>query len=345
MGSPRDLSLVSLFALVVAGVGCVEGNLPVRPVVASDPSLPLVSAPECGGMDLAVRDDTLFWTEKTKGTIKSIPTAGGPTSVIASNQGSPTVIAVDPTGIYWIASSNKAVVTRPRVGGSVRILVPATAVPEVFGVENDINAMLVESGTLFFGRYTFALKIPVTGGVAPAVIGMSPLEDLGKPSAFAIDAKYLYQTEIFHQAVSRETTDGKQNGLLEDGVTRHPFAPDRIAVSQGSLLVDAIARWGDSVVWADGPTILRKAVDASERTPSLRVASTMGGNDVTGFVVSGDKIYFGEGGSSRTIQVASLPSGEPTVIATSQINPRHFAADAGNIYWATDDCTIMRFPK
>jgi len=64
----------------------------------------------------------------------------------------------------------------------------------------------------------------------------SPTSDMGQPGAFALDATHLYQTELNHQAISRETLDGTQDGLLEDGATRVVLAPDRIAVSQGGLV-------------------------------------------------------------------------------------------------------------
>jgi hypothetical protein len=249
----------------------------------------------------------------------------------------PGAIAADAGALYWI-TNRAAIATRPRVGGSVSVLVPPTMVAEDFGGENDINALLADGTAIYFGRFTSAYSLSI-GGTKPELLGRSPIQDLGQPFAFAVDAEHLYQTEYFHRAVTRETIHTKQEGLLEDGITMQPYAPDRIAVSQGSLLDDAIARWGDSVLWADGPTILRKVVDDWENAPIVGVTSTMGGGDVTGFVVSGDVIYFGEA-NANTIQKAALPMGPPVVVAEDQFNPRRFAADADGIYWRTDDCAV-----
>jgi hypothetical protein len=335
---------LAVAALIIAVAGCVDDNIPPRPSVGSSSAIQLVNAPGCGSLDLAVRDDTLFWTDKAKGTVKSIPTAGGATTTLASNQMMPGPIVADAVAAYWVANNAKVIATKPRVGGSVKVLVAASATPEIFGDENDINALLVNDGTLYFSRFTFALKIPTAGGVMPTVIGHSPETDLGRPGAFALDSAHLYQTEIFHRAVSRETVDGMQVGLLEDGMTKHPFAPDRIAVSQGSLLVDAIAVWNGNVIWANGPTILSKPVGESEHAAAVGVTSTNHGDDVTGFVVSDGVVYFGESGGN-TIQKAPLSGGQPTVFAANQLNARRFAADATSIYWLADDCAIMKLAK
>jgi hypothetical protein len=71
----------------------------------------------------------------------------------------------------------------------------------------------------------------------------------------------------------------------------------------------------------------------------------VGGNDVTGFVVSDSNVYFGEGGDSNTIQVVPAYDGTPRVIATQQLAAGQFAADDTNIYWRTSDCRIMKLAK
>jgi hypothetical protein len=235
------------------------------------------------------------------------------------------------------------------------VLVEATQVAPIDGDENDINALLVDGGMLYFGRYTRVYKLPTSGG-ASTPLARSPDEDSGKPSAFAIDQTHLYQTEAFHQAVSRELLDGTQDGKLESGATAK-LAPDRLAVSQGSLLLSSIAVWAGNVIWANGSTILQKALEDFEHAPTLSVTQKADGGvapasdagvsasgDVTGFVLSGDDLYFGEE-DGDTIRKVVLSTGQETVLATGTSTPRQFVADAGAIYWSTDDCKIMRLPK
>lgn len=333
----------SAAAIAVAIGGCVDGNIPPRPPVTYGAPESMVMVPGCGSIELAVRDGTLFWTEAGAGIVASMPTTSRVAyDVLVSDQTEPGKIAVDATSIYWITDKAQVIARRARAGGAVEVFVPPTQLPVVEGGENDINALLIDGSTLYFGRYIRAYKVPTVGDVAPVMIGKSPGEDDGRPSAFAADATHLYQTEDLHRAVSRVTVDGHQEGMLEKGVTA-PFAPDRIAVSQGSLLLDTIALWKRSVIWANGSTIFRKGTGDLEDKLSLRVTDTAGGGDVSGFVVVGDAIYFGEVGSD-SLQRATLPAGAATVVATGQTTPRRFVADADAIYWRTDDCAIMRLP-
>lgn len=362
--------------------GCVGDDIPPRPIEA--PNLDacdagpcpteLVSAPGCedngslNAIDLVVADGVVFWTNKHAGTVNSIPTMGGPHRLIASGRPSGP-LAVDGTSIFWVDGA-KTIMKAPVAGGSAQVFVQATHVPEVSGTENDINALLVDQGTLFFGRFTEALKVSTAGGT-PTRIGLSP--DLGKPAAFAIDATHLYQTEIDHLAVSREALDGTQNGFLEGDMTRQRFAPDRIAVSQGDLVLDAIAVVNGNVIWTNLNIIHSKPVDASEHDLFLPIAGTVPSSKITGFVVSDETIFLGEAGFGKVNVVEKVPLlapqpallgggaadaggadggavndealATPVVIANEQMSASQFAADATNIYWRTKDCKIMRLAK
>jgi hypothetical protein len=341
--SRRHAAAVALLAL--AGASCVDDNIPPRPSVEVDNggAVTLASAAPCDGMNLVVSGGTVFWTEEATGMVKSVPASGGKPTVIATGQVGPTALAVDDTSIFWVAAGKKVIKKRPLAGGDTTIFVRATADEEKIGVENDINALLVSKGTLFFGRFTSVSRIP-TDGTMPKLIAQSPVTDLGIPGAFALDPLRLYQVEIFHNAVSRETFDGSQVGLLEDGVTKQPFAPDRIAVSRGSLVTDAIAVVDDDVFWANGPNIESSFVGALESSGVMVVATSIDSNPITGFVITGNLVFFGES-SDDTIEVAPLGSGTAQVIARNQRGAGQFAADDQNIYWRTSNCNIMKLAK
>jgi hypothetical protein len=388
----REGAAAAWVFLGLALSSCVGDDFPPPPSVEPSPDAGagptlLASAPGCGtdpgSIDLVVADGTLFWTEKMTGTVNSVPTRGGSKTVIATGQMSPGPLAVDGTAIYWVEAGEKRIVKKLRGDAAPPTVVvePGTATVMV-GDENAINALLVSDDTLFFGRYTSALRVPTTGGT-PSLIGQSPAPDLGQPAAFAIDATHLYQTELFHYAISREALDGTQDGLVGDtGMTRQRWAPDRIAVSQSQLLTDAIAVVNGNVIWAADNVIESKPVDAGEYEPAFRiVAAPSSGTSppsITGFVVSDDMVFFGEEGFNKVNVVAKVPlsasppsaidagaadaeAGDaaaandaaadagglatPVIIATNQQSPSQFAADATNIYWRTADCKIMKLAK
>jgi hypothetical protein len=327
-------------ALALGSLGCVDGNVPPRPEPTFGPPSQLVSAPGCGAMAIAVNGGTLFWTEEANHTVSSMPISGGPITVLASDQIMPGSIVANATSAFWIVDA-KSIAKIARTGGPSEVLVESTHLEMVEGGENDINGLIVQGAWLYFGRHIRTYRVATTGG-APEMIGKSPGDDDGRPTGFAVDDTHIYQTEALHNAVSRVRLDGHQEGKLESG-SKAMWAPDRIAVSQGSLLLQAIGLGADSVVWANSGTIYRKAVGQLEDKPFVQVTATLGAGDVTGFVVSGKAVYFGEN-NSDLLQRATLPSGAATVVATGQFAPRRFVADGDAIYWRTDDCTIMRLP-
>jgi hypothetical protein len=381
---------VARAAAVLLGLslaGCVRDDFPAWPSVdASHGSLDagagptlLARAPGCGSIDLVVADSTLYWTEKMTGTVNSVPTIGGAKTVIAMGQMSPGPLAVDGTSIFWVEAGKNRVMKKMLSGAAPpTVLVEPGIAPVVAGDENDINAVLVSNDTLFFGRFTSALKVPTAGGT-PIPIGISPGPDPGQPAAFAIDATHLYQTELFHVAVTRETLDGMQDGL-DENMKRQRLAPDRIAVSQSQLLTDAIAVVNGNVIWANFNVIESKPVDAGELDPSFPIVSApdigTAPPSITGFVVSDDMVFFGESAFNKVNVVAKVPLSAPqsadagaadagavdaadadadaadagglatpVIIATDQQSPSQFAADATNIYWRTGDCKIMKLAK
>jgi hypothetical protein len=191
--------------------------------------------------------------------------------------------------------------------------------------------------------------------------------------ALALDIDHLYQTDHDNQFLTREKIDGTQlnNNQCAADPPNAPkiMAPDTLSHSQGGLLLDALAVVDKELVWADNSNISAKIALADQTVGSRNVTHTLGGNPITGFVVSGTKVYFGENNQPPVepggddIEAAPLDPGEagaddPTVVAHGQRNATSFVADAGHIYWVThtpgaggadagsdaavaDDCAIM----
>jgi hypothetical protein len=314
----------------------------------------LVSAPGAVDVQLVVAGGNVYWTEKAKGTVNSIPVAGGATTALATAQMLPGPLSVDGTTVYW-ANGDGVVMKKAGAGaGAAAIFLPATTNPTADDADaNTVNALLASAGSLYVGRFVESLKVPMAGG-APVVLSHSPASDKGRPGAFVLDAAHLYQTELVHQAITRETLDGMQNGLIEDHVTHVALAPDRIAVSQGALVTDAIALSGSNVVWADGNNIKTKKVTAAENDSFTVIGNSAGYNAISGFVLSGTTLYLAETTDDNIqkmkllVDLDAACTNQGTVIATGQSNAGQLAADATNVYWRTcgaTDCQIMKLAK
>src|SRR5450432_2350330 len=262
------------------------------------PPTVLMSEIGCGPARLVVSGGTLYWTSPMLGTVNSIPTGGGARKVIAMAQNLPNALAVDGTSIYWGNDGDRTVMKQALAGGAAAVLVPA---PTDTDPKNVVNALLIDQTTLYIGRGLDTYKVPTTGGTL-VQLSHSPAVDLGYPSAFALDATHLFQTESGHSAISREVLDGTKKGLLETGVAQ-ALAPDRIAVSRSGLVTDAIAISGNYVVWANLSGIEVHDKDKTEKESTLSViANSADYSAITGFVISGDKIYLADSGDD-SIQV------------------------------------------
>jgi hypothetical protein len=369
---PARTVIVSALALSLSAA-CANTPVAPGPAVSPDPGISaaasapvlLALAPNCGALDLVVAKGTLFWTERNTGRVNSLPTTGGAPMVLAANQALPGPIAVDDTAVFWANAGDKALMRLDRPSGTPTVLVLATHEAERgVGLDaDDINGLLVADGTLYFGRFTDALKVPTTGG-SPLLIGHSPDTRRGRPARFVADASYLYQTELIQYAISREALDGSQSGLLDDGSTRAPLAPDWMADSQGALVTDALALADGVLFWADGNTIVSHHADRielpGEGPTRSRIGYSAAYDAISGFALVGDKIYLGET-HEDTVEVlgASPPASDGSspvavVVARDQPNAGQFAADETNVYWRTiktdintgaQDCRIMKLAK
>jgi hypothetical protein len=315
----------------------------------------LASAPGCGNIRLLVSGGTLYWTNKTAGTVNSVPVTGGTPKVIAMAQHVPNPVAVDGTSIYWGNDGDRTVMKQALANGTAAVLIPA---PTDADPKNVVNALLIANATLYIGRGLDTYKVPTAGGsLLQLSASPPPPGDAGYPTAFALDGTHLFQTEAGHLAISREVLDGTQDGLLETGVAQ-ALAPDRISVSRSGLVTDAIAISGTHVVWANLTGIESHDKDTTEKESTLSViANSADYSAITGFVISGDKIYLADSGDN-SIQVVGLsfatrdggdaPTG--ATIAANQVNAVELAADDTSLYWATIDtatsaCKIMKLAK
>jgi hypothetical protein len=319
----------------------------------------LINVTGCGNLRLALANGTLYYTNQLAGTVSSIAVTGGTPKVIAMDQKQPNPIAVDATNAYWGNNGDGNVMKAPVAGGTASILFAA---PGADGGAPDAgtdamsypNALLVNGTTLFVGRGLDTYKIPTAGGSA---VQLSHSLEIGFPGAFAFDGTHLYQTEMSHNAITRESIDGMQKGAITDG-SIHPLAPDRIAVSRAALVTDAIQLSGQNLVWANGTDLEFHDKDMSETQMTVsRINSAAGFNPLSGFVISDNKIYLGETSDNNVevtpltfVQAADAPP--PVVIAMHQPNPAEFAADATSIYYttitssaATGTCKIMKLAK
>jgi hypothetical protein len=333
-----------------AGAGGAAGNAGAGGALAMPTEL--VSAMGCGNLRLVLSGGKIYYTNNTAGTVSSVAVTGGTPTPIATMQNKPNAIAVDGTSVYWGNDGDRTVTKQALTNGTAMPFIPAPADTDP---KNVVNALLVSGTTLYVGRGLDTYKMATSGGM---MTQLSHSLENGSPGALATDATHLFQPEIDHNAITRETLDGMQSGAITDGSV-HALAPDRLAVSRSNLVTDAIEISGQYVVWANGSGIEAHDKDTTEQQKTyVLIANSAEFSTLSGFIITGDKIYMGEADSSE-VEVVGLnlmpgDAGAPaaTVIATKQPNPAEFAADDTNIYYTTITkrdasgvCKIMKLAK
>jgi hypothetical protein len=331
----------------------------------------LARARGAGGAQLALSAGTIYWTEGATGRVMSLPVTspGGTPTVVADDQQLPTLISADDTAVYWTNEGDLSIMRAPLAGTPDAGAAVDAGVPAPLLVAPAIvNGLLASAGTLYYAAGPSTFKVAGTGG-APTTLATFAACRPTQPAGLALDTDHLYQTDFLQQFLSRERIDGTQLGkdpcaAADAGAPQVPV-PDTISHSQGELLFDALAVVDGQIVWADFANITAKPVDGTTATSGHRITSTVGGNAVTGFVVSDGNVYIGEGDGSGNpggdaIEVAPLDPGEggsneAQVLAVGQPNPARFVADATHIYFVTcapsatpgldDDCAIMSLAK
>jgi hypothetical protein len=357
-------------------MACIGGACLPAPVV-------LAQAPACGVARLALAGDRVYWTETATGAVRSVAVASPGTSApVATNQMAPGPITTDDVAVYWSNAGDGTIMHAPLAGavdggaadagatdggatdGGAQPLLTAPA---------PAKGLLASGGALYFTSGPSTLVVPRTGGTPTTLATFAQPCRNSFPVALALDPTYVYQTDTLSQYVSRVRIDGTQmvvNPCADAGAAMIA-APQTVTHSQGELFLEAIYVAGSEVVWADRASVNANVVAPAIVPSSRNVAGSAGSNPITGFVVSGSSVYFGEGvgdpGSTPmptddTIQIA--PFGGPDagsdgtsgqVIAVGQHAASSFAADATHVYWSThvpsttpgaaDDCKIVSLAK
>ncbi len=127
----------------------------------------------------------LAWTNETGGTVQYAAGYAGPFTTIGSGEATPTEMASNATGIFWIDTGPKASVGAGAifaVSGNTQAHVLASQLQQPKRIAADAGRVYyTDDGTLF--------SLPAAGGTpSPLVAGQNPV-------ALAVDAAWVYYAE------------------------------------------------------------------------------------------------------------------------------------------------------
>jgi hypothetical protein len=354
----------------MCGTKCDAGAVCVAGVCGTKPT-DVVAATGCGGgVRLATDGKNIYWTEMMTGKVRSVPVAGGAIAEVATGQLSPTQIAVDATGVYWVnqgdatAASSKV---QKKALTAAAAVVPTSLVTAT-GMDK-IPALAVNKGKVYYAFEPDAADVAgVTARAArvheatlnaggdmvmangDVIVGIAVNYDAGKmdiggtPKGIAVtDASVVWGTPSDRGAVESHSLPATVTTAADNKA-----GYGKLGKSVGALLPSGVlgidAMYG---YWADGEKFVRDLLTAQEGMAE-NITTAPDAKVITAFAINATKVYASTDDGkvfTHSLLPPTDPNDEktfvaPVLMARDQKNASSMVIDATKIYWITEDCMI-----
>jgi hypothetical protein len=323
-----------------AGATCVDSKCTPKPVEL------LAKGAGCGAMRLAIQGANLYWVEPMTGKVRSMPLGGGAAVDVATAQASPSQIAADATGVYWIVDGAAGVGTSkvmkkalPLAAGEPDVLATSTTADKILGIA-------VHGGKLYYTLVNDVHQISTDKAVSKDIIvGTAtnfdpPAKIEGIPHGVGANDMMVAWTDV-----------GDRNGVEGDDVLEETDMPltdmtgyVELAQSVGGLKYD-IAVDATYAYWLDGPRFVHNKLTAVAPVPDAAIMESPKAAEFTTFAINATNVYAGNADGlilrhSLIPPMEGMDPVEAAPIARDQMAPNSVVVDATKVYWATSDCAI-----
>jgi len=326
-----------------AGATCNAGRCGPAPTV-------LQTAPvgSCGSVDVAVDGATLVWTDDAAGTVSRAPSAGGPPSVIASEEDHPRAVQLRGPRAFWLAGTlatggaDAATIRSAALDGSA----PASLVAPAGGVTGFVASP--DGQTIYFGASGAVRGVATTPGAQPVIVATD--EQNGALRAFALDGSALMfhaydasGTGAVEVVASVEGPQARCRASLEGGVWVGDLCASIGQLLQGPTQLFSVAAAGAGY-WPAASALMMSSL-TSGAIDRVALATCEAANDVLALGAGGDELVISTvAGEIGKRPFASAPDVLGVRLARDQKTPRSVASDGARAYWSTGDCQILSTP-
>jgi hypothetical protein len=145
---------------------------------------------------LACDTHTIFWTDRSAGTVTSASTAAGgvgTNTTLATGQADPSLLALDADSLYWTNAGDGTVMKMPKAGGATVTVAQGQTSPYGIAVSS--------SGVYWTDQAGTVMKAPQDAG-APVTLAS------GQPTPYAValdDASVYFTTYVANGSVMKLT--------------------------------------------------------------------------------------------------------------------------------------------
>jgi hypothetical protein len=274
------------------------------------------------------------------------PVAGETIVALACSQTSPSGVAVHNGVVYWTDyTAAGTVMSEATTGGPITTIATNQDWPYAIAVD-DNNVYWTNYDDQYApggggGTSGTVMKMPLTGGGNPIALATG----LQGPTAIAIDATNVYFGQSVGGSVKSVPIASTGSGPVT--VLASNQTPYGVAVQGG------IVYWTNytGTTGANGnsnASVMSVATTAGATPKILTTATNAVG--AYGIAVNATTIFFtAQNNTGNATEVESLPlaGGNPTVLASGQLQATGIAVDATNIYWTDWDAntgTVSSMP-
>lgn len=302
------------------------------------PTEVVAAAAGCGGISLALAAGTLYWASAMTGTIQS-QAAGGTPTMVATGQMAPKSLQVHGDALYWLNTGSNEVMSVPLAGGTPAAVVTAAMVTSTEGLGG--YTLSADAMTVYFADGVTIYSLPVAGGT-PTEVGH---EDSGIPRALAVEGDLIaFPADINGDIDVMTIVDGTPAVCASDDSTTAVNANcARIARSQGALNLDAIFLVDGNAYWVNQQALQTSSAAMPSGFNDTVASGSSDASKLTSFTIGGGVSYFGDD-KGNVFSAPVMVNATPKKLARAQMGITSFAADATNVYWANEDCSIQSLP-
>jgi hypothetical protein len=309
------------------------------------------ASPGCGALDITVVGSTLYYTDAGHGTVNSVPTAGGATTVIASAESTPGLIAVSGSTVFWVDTALLGC-NAPTMTAAIRkATFPGGALTTLVTETNDTGGirgltLSVDGTTVYYSAGTKVRMVPAAGGAA-ADVGVEPSG--GIPTALALDGDQIAtptdlngDVDVMTVAPGTVASCGMANQF---GDLVNVVNCSRLARSQGGLLLTAILYRNSRVIWANDGNIVYNDATPDAGQDNQEITTTPFGGPITALIATPTSFYFseddtGDGSGARIEKTAVQANSTAVRLVRGQSRPVSMAVDSARVYWSTSACDV-----
>lgn len=309
------------------------------------PTEVVAAAAGCGSISVAVAGGTLYWANMMAGTIQS-QAAGGTPADVATGQMAPKSLQVHGDALFWMTGGNE-VMSVPLAGGTPAAIVTADMITDadpatptmVYGLGG--YTVSADAMTLYFADGRYIYSIPVAGGT-PTEVGH---EDSGIIKALAVeDDLIVYPADINGDVDVMTIVDGTPAVCAsEDSTTAVNLNCARIARSQGALNLECIFLVDGNAYWSNQASFQTSSAAMPSGFNDVVANGSSDASKLTASTVFMGVSYFGDD-EGNVFSAPLMVNATPKKLARGQLGITSFTADATNVYWANEDCSIQSMP-